>query len=474
MSFSINGFSTEILLCFLGFLLILIQSFFPSLKKIYVPLISLSLLFAFYLTIYKPKGNLLENIYILDSLSLFFQVGIIFSLIITILLAQGMLKRDGFERGEPYAFLIWSGLGMLLMVSTKNLILIFVSFELLSLSLYILTSFYKETTTAQEAGLKYFLLSSFASSISLFGMAFYYGTTGTIELSFQKPTLLLIFSIVLMSCGFLLKLSLVPFHSWAPDVYQGSPSYVTLFLSTVPKFATIYVLIRISFTFLPFLYPENKEGAIEILGVISILSMTLGNLIALVQRDLKRMLAFSGIAHMGYLFAGIIAFTELSLKSVLFYGFAYIIMTMGSFAVIGIFSRKEGEPSYLNDFKGIGFIHPFPSIVLTFCMASLAGIPPFQGFSAKFFLFYSLIEAKLYTLAIIAIINSIISIFYYVRVIYYLYMKEPEDEPTPSFINIYSGLGLLIILISLIYFGVFPNYIFERAIESVRVLFEGL
>lgn len=465
----IRALSTEIFLTFLGFLIILIQAFLPKIKKIFVPLILLSLIFSFYLTLEKPKGYFYYDIYYVNNFSLFFQFGIIFALFITILISQSLLKRDGLERGEVYSFILWASVGMFLMVSTDNLILIFVGFELLSLNLYLLTGYYKETQVAQEAALKYFLLSSFASAITLFGMAYYYGETGSLVLTTKTPTFLLIFSIALMSCGFLFKLSLFPFHFWAPDVYQGSPSYITLFLSTLPKFATLSVLIKIAYTFIPNLFLLYHQNAIKILGIIAILSMFIGNLIALVQKDLKRMLAFSGIAHMGYLFAGLIASTELSTKGVLFYGFAYVIMTMGGFAVLGLMGSSENEPRTLNDFKGLGFVYPFPAIVLTFSMASLAGIPPFQGFSAKFFLFYGLIDAKLYTLALIGIFNSIISIYYYVRVIYFLYMKEKESENIPYNSNLYSLLGLGIILISLIYFGAFPSYIFDRASKAVEV-----
>jgi len=463
-----KALSTEIFLTLLGFLIILIQSFIPKLKKIFVPLILISLLFSFYLTLEKPKGFFFYDIYYVNSFSLFFQIGIIFGLFITILISQSLLKKDGLERGEVYSFILWASVGMFLMVSTDNLILIFVSFELLSLNLYILTGYYKEIQVAQEAALKYFLLSSFASSITLFGMAFYFGETNSLILTSQTPTYLLIFSIALMSCGFLFKLSLFPFHFWAPDVYQGSPSYITLFLSTLPKFATISVLIKIFYTFLPNLFFLYQQNSIKVLSIISIFSMFIGNLIALVQKDLKRMLAFSGIAHMGYLFAGLIASSELATKSVLFYGFAYVVMAMGGFAVLGIIGGGENEPRHLNDYKGMGYVYPFPALVLTFSMASLAGIPPFQGFSAKFFLFYGLINSKLYFLAIIGILNSILSIYYYVRVIYFLYMKEKE-ETLPLNLNFYSLLGLSIIFVSLIYFGIFPEYIFERASRAMEV-----
>lgn len=465
----IEALSTEIFLTFLGFLIILIQSFIPKLKKIFVPLILISLLFSFYLTIEKPKGFFFYDIYYVNSFSLFFQIGILFGLFITILISQSLLIKDGLERGEVYSFMLWASVGMFLMASTDNLILIFVGFELLSLNLYILTGYYKETQVSQEAALKYFLLSSFASAITLFGMAFYFGETNSLTLASQTPTYLLIFSIVLMSSGFIFKLSLFPFHFWAPDVYQGSPSYITLFLSTLPKFATISVLIKIFYTFLPNLFFLYQENSVKVLSIIAIFSMFIGNLIALVQKDLKRMLAFSGIAHMGYLFAGLIASSDMATKSVLFYGFAYIIMTMGAFAVLGIIGGGENEPRLLNDYKGLGYVYPFPALVLTFSMASLAGIPPFQGFSAKFFLFYSLVDAKLYFLAIIGILNSILSIYYYVRVIYFLYMKEKE-EILPLNLNFYSLLGLAIILISLIYFGIFPQYIFERATKAVEAL----
>lgn len=465
----IRALSTEIFLTLTGFLIILIQAFIPKIRKIFVLLVLIVLLVSAYLTLEKPRGFFYFDIYYVNSFSLFFQVGIIFALFITILISQSLLRRDGLERGEVYSFILWASVGMFLMVSSDNLILIFVGFELLSLNLYILTGYYKETQVSQEAALKYFLLSSFASAITLFGMAYYYGETESLVLSSRTPTILLVFSIALMSCGFLFKLSLFPFHFWAPDVYQGSPSYITLFLSTLPKFATISVLIKIAYTFLPNLFLLYHQNTLKILAVISILSMFIGNLIALVQKDLKRMLAFSGIAHMGYLFAGLIASTELSTKSVLFYGFAYVIMTMGGFAVLGLVGSSENEPRTLNDFKGLGFVYPFPALVLTFSMASLAGIPPFQGFSAKFFLFYGLIDAKLYTLAIIGIFNSILSIYYYVRVIYYLYMKEEESQRAPLNLNLYSSIGLGIILISLILFGVFPSYLFERASRAVEV-----
>ena len=271
--------------------------------------------------------------------------------------------------------------------------------------------------------------------------------------------------VFLILSAFAFKMALFPVHAWAPDVYQGSPSPVTTFLSTLPKLAALVIFVKF-FTVLTGPVPA------QILTVVSILTMFVGNLVALAQRDVKRMLAYSGIAHMGYILIGVVAGTGDAYQAVFFYSIVYIVMTMTAFAIVGMMSANEAEPSFISQFSGLGFKYPFHALVLSVCLFSLTGIPPMAGFMAKFGLFKAGIDASLYKLVLIGIVNSIISIYYYIRVVYVMYMKQPDGE-TPITSDVRSVLGAWIALIFLLYVGIFPDSLMVVARNIAGSLFGG-
>jgi NADH-quinone oxidoreductase subunit N len=450
--------STELVLMAGGFLLLLLQAFAPRLKPLFAPAAILTFLGALAALTLKPSGLHLWGTWEVNGLTRFFTVFFLLGGALAVFFGAYVLRRDGMERGEHYALLLWGTVGMLLMVSTRHLLLIFVGLELLSVVLYLLVATYRRTEVAVEAALKYFLLGSFASAVTLFGMAWYFGMAGHLMLAPPPPPLpkLMGMAYVLLCAGFAFKMALVPFHAWAPDVYQGSPSSVTPWLATLPKMAALVVLVRILQTLPPPLF-------LGILAAAAVVTMFTGNLLAFVQQDTKRMLAWSGVAHMGYILIGLAAATPEATKSVFVYAVAYALTTLTAFAVLGALTRGEHEPHFISDLAGAGFRHPVPALVLTLCMASLAGIPPLVGFAGKFYLFYAAVEAGRTGLAVLGILNTILSLYFYIRVIYTLYMKPAPVEPLPDTTGgpYRVGLGLAGLLI--VFLGLAPAPLFEAA-----------
>jgi NADH-quinone oxidoreductase subunit N len=460
--------STEILLAAGGFLILLLQAFAPGFRRLFAPMAVLIFLGGLGLLARKPLGPAFYDTYEVSSLTYYFQAFFLLGGALAAVMGSTLLRRDSLERGEHYAFLLWGTVGMLLMVAARNWILVFLGLEILSVSLYILTAWYRDTAVAVEASLKYFLLGSFASAVTLFGMAYYFGLTSTLAIGAAPypPSRLYLCAVVLLAAGFAFKMALVPFHAWAPDVYQGSPSSVTLWLATLPKMAALVVFIRIFQPLPPYLF----QG---VLGTLAVLTMVTGNLLALVQEDVKRMLAYSGIAHMGYILIGIVAWSPESLKGVCIYAVAYAVTALTAFAVLGILTRGEQEPHFTSDLAGLGFVYPVPAFVLTLCLASLAGVPPLVGFAGKFFLFYGAVEGGQTALALVGILNSILSLYYYIRVIYTLYMKEPGKEPLAPVQSLSYSAGLVVLGFLILLLGLLPGGLYEAASRAAGVFLNG-
>jgi NADH-quinone oxidoreductase subunit N len=458
---NLHPISSELLLTCAGFLLLLLQAFAPSWKRLWAPATVVAFLGALGLLLRKPGGLSFFDTYEVSALTFYFQALFLLGGAFAALLGSAVLRRDGVERAEHYTFLLWGTVGMMLMVSSRNWILAFIGLEILSVALYVLTAFYRDTAVAVEAALKYFLLGSFASAITLFGMAYYFGLTSTLAIGvgIQPLPRLYLVAVVLLAAGFAFKMALVPLHAWAPDVYQGSPSSVTLWLATLPKMAALVLFLRV----LQPVAPSLTQG---VLGTVAVLTMVAGNFLALVQDDVKRMLAFSGVAHMGYILIGVTAFTPESLRAVFFYAAAYAVTALTAFAVLGLISRGEQEPHFLSDFAGLGFTHPVPAFVLTLCLASLAGIPPLVGFAGKFFLFYSAVAAGQMTLAVLGILNSILSVYYYIRVIYTLYMREPGREPVTPARSLSTTAGLILLGFLILLLGLLPGGLDEASSKA--------
>jgi len=406
-------------------------------------------------------------LFIIDKYSLFF-LGIIFisGLLVTFLSYDYIKQLQGI-REEYYIILFTSTLGAALLAVANHFILFFLGIETLTLSLYILIAFEKTKDSSIEAGIKYLVLASVSSAFLLFGMGLIYVTFGTMEFTsiiasmsyLEKLPPLFIYGFGMMLVGIGFKLALVPFHMWTPDVYQGAPAPVSSYIATISKGAVMAVFIRFFFNIKGF---ENQSIFIVISG-IAILSMFVGNLLAIRQKNIKRLLAYSSIANMGYLIIILLTGSDKGIQSAIFYLITYFITTIGAFGVISLLSTKDHEAEKLEDYKGLFWKKPWIAIVLTICLLSLAGIPITAGFIAKFYLILEGMKAGLMVLIFSMIINSVIGLYYYLRVITTMFSTADKAElPTLSFLG---NLTLAIITTGILVLGVYPGWLIDFIVK---------
>ena len=405
--------------------------------------------------------------YIVDHLSLFFICIFTISSALTILLSVEYNEREGIRAGEYYALILFCTVGMILLASSTDMIMIFLGIEIVSICLYVLAGIRRNDHRSNEAALKYFLLGAFATGFLLYGMTLVYGSTGSTNLFkiaevVQNPSAqsnpLLLMGLVLLVIGFGFKVASVPFHMWAPDVYQGAPTPVTAFMAVGPKAAAFAAFFRVFAE----AFPEMSPSWEILLSIIAVLSMFVGNLGAIMQTNIKRMLAFSSISHAGYILMAVIAKSSLGSSSMLFYMLTYAFMTFGIFGIIIIFGRKGEENLEIQNYSGLAYKHPVIALSMTIFLLSLGGLPPFAGFVAKFYLFSAAVQEGLLTLVIIAVLNSAISFYYYLKIVVFMYMKEPEAEFNISL----TPMTLFVILnrvLGTINLGIFPNAIITLA-----------
>lgn len=372
---------------------------------------------------------------------------------VTVLFSEGYLREKRIPFGEYYPLILWSAVGGMIMATTRDLLIVFLGLETLSISLYVLAGLSSKEKRSQESALKYFLLGAFASSFMLFGIALMYGATGTTHVSGISEVFasqagegalgkIAYAGLGLILIGFGFKAALVPFHMWTPDVYQGAPTSVTGFMAAGSKVAAFAALFRFLDSAVAL-----RETWIPILTVLAVITMTGGNLIALAQKDVKRILGYSSIAHAGYLLAAIVAWAtakdvggaQVGSGTLLFYLISYSVMTLGAFAVLTLSSRGGKEGTLLEDFYGLWRRAPFAAAMMIIFMASLAGIPPTGGFVGKFLIFKDLLDSHLGWLAIVLAVNSVISVFYYLKIVMAICVKEPELRPN-AFSKMNSGL----------------------------------
>jgi len=405
--------------------------------------------------------------YVVDHLSLFFICIFTISSALAILLSVEYNEREGIRAGEYYALILFCTVGMILLASSTDMIMIFLGIEIVSICLYVLAGIRRNDQRSNEAALKYFLLGAFATGFLLYGMTLVYGSTGSTNLfkiaefvknpSAQSNPLLMM-GLVLLVIGFGFKVASVPFHMWAPDVYQGAPTPVTAFMAVGPKAAAFAAFFRVFAD----AFPEMSSSWEMLLSIIAVLSMFVGNLGAIMQTNIKRMLAFSSISHAGYILMAIIAKNSLGSSSLLFYMLSYAFMTFGVFGIVIILGRKGEENLEIKNYSGLAYKHPVIALSMTIFLLSLGGLPPFAGFVAKFYLFSAAIQEGLLTLVIIAVLNSAISFYYYLKVVVFMYMKEPEAEFKISLTPI-TLFVILIGVIGTINLGIFPNSIITLA-----------
>lgn len=415
--------------------------------------------------------HLIEPLFIVDIYSLFFLGIIIFSALLVTLISYNYLKQLDGVREEYYIVLFTSTLGASLLAVANQFIIFFLGIETLSISLYILIAFQRSKATSIEAGIKYLILASVSSAFLLFGMALIYTASGTMQFNGIVLTLsknsqlspLIISGFAMMMVGIGFKLALVPFHMWTPDVYQGAPSPVTAYIATVSKGAVMAVLIRFFFITRGF---ENNYLFIVISG-IAILSMFTGNLLALRQNNIKRLLAYSSIANMGYLLIILLTGTNKGIQASIFYMISYFITTIGAFGVITLLSTCKNEAEKIEDYRGLFWKKPWVAIVFTLSLLSLAGIPLTAGFIAKFYVVFEGMKTGLLVLVFSLIINSVIGLYYYLRVI--TMMFSASDETILPALPLIGNITLLLIALSILILGIYPGWLIDIIMKFVTL-----
>ena len=411
-----------------------------------------------------------------DNFSLFVNLILVGVGILTVIFSSQTVDRDGIPAGEYYAIMLFAMVGMMLMGQATDLLVIFLALETMSIAVYILTGIRRDQQQSTEAAFKYFLLGAFASAFFLYGIAFLYGVTGSTNLDrigsviaaqsmSGNPMILL--GVGLLIVGFAFKVAAVPFHMWSPDVYEGAPAVVTGFMSTGVKAAAVAAFVRV---FLSSLEPMITDWA-PVLWVIAAATMILGTVVGVAQTSLKRMLAYSSVAHGGYLLAGLVAGNDVGKAAILFYLAAYALTNLGAFGVIALLGTRERANDDLRDYAGLFKSHPALAVLMTFFLLSLGGFPPTAGFIAKWYVFSATIGSGYYSLAIIGVLSSVVSVFFYLRIVVMMFMTDRDARPVPAPITTMAYVGLALSLAGVLYLGVLPTAIIDFAQASISTIF---
>ena len=477
----------EIVLTVGALLLLVADLLVPREKQTILAYVTLGVLAATALALYPVAGahvQVSKGLIAVDGFALFFKVIFLASAALTVLMSVRYLSVEGTRAGEYYFLVLCATLGMMFMAGGTDLITLFIGLETMAISFYILTGYLKPSRRSNEAAVKYFLLGAFSLGILLYGMSLMYGLSGTTNLRSIATALVgqekdprVVLAVILVVAGMGFKIAAVPFHMWAPDVYEGAPTPITAFLSVGSKAASFAMLLRIFVESLPAMRMSMGEGAAGgpavgwsmLFYVLAVVTMTVGNFAALTQSNLKRMLAYSSIAHAGYLLIGAVTGSARGVTAMLVYLFVYTFMQMGAFAVIVLMRRDDVVGDELKDLNGLYFRQPFAAIAMLLFMLSLGGIPPTAGFMGKFWLFSAAIESGYVWLAVIGVLNSAVSLYYYIRIVVFMWLKneptgsEPKQSPA-------LALAMGVAVVVTLFLGVYPRPLFEFAEASARTL----
>jgi NADH-quinone oxidoreductase subunit N len=429
------------------------------------------------ITAHSEPGFAFQGMLVVDGFATFFRVLVIAVAILTVLCSYQYLRREGADSGEYYALLMYSVVGQCVMAASNELIMMFIGLEISSIASYILAGYLREDRRANEAAIKYFLLGSFATAFLLYGVAWIYGITGSTNLEEIRGALtdlgpgpavvLVATSAALMFVGFAFKVSAWPFQVWAPDVYQGAPTPVTAFLSAGPKAAAFAIFLRVYMT----AFGPISERWEPLVWISALLTMIVGNFAALTQSNIKRLLAYSSIAHAGYVLVALTAHSEVGTAAAMFYLAAYALMNVGAFAVVAHFSRKGERYLEVHDLAGLGARQPATAALLSIFLLSLMGVPLTAGFFGKFYIFKAALEANLVWLTVLGLLNTAVAAYYYLRIIVVMYMHEPGEAtntlpPFPAGIKAAlwtSAAGTLVL-------GIFPSAVLDFAARSAALV----
>ncbi|MCO6465813.1 MAG: NADH-quinone oxidoreductase subunit N [Bradyrhizobiaceae bacterium] len=412
------------------------------------------------------SGTTFHNMIVVGGVAAYFDLLFCGTGVLAMLAAREYMERNGGGFDEFYTMLVSSIAGMMLMAHARNLLVLFVGVELMSISFYIMAGFLRDRIRSVESGLKYFLLGAFASGFLAYGMAMLYGATTSLDYSVilativagtsQFPVLLAV-GAVLIAVGLSFKIAAFPFHQWAPDVYEGAPTVVTSFMSTAGKAAAFSALIPLFTVLMPMVQGAAMTPTLQtMLAVISAVTMLVGNITAVVQTNIKRMLAYSSVAHAGYVLMGLVAGTANGHQAIIFYLTAYTFMQLGAFVVVGILENENDASLELDGYAGLSKRHPMLAAVMAMFMFSLAGIPPFAGFFGKYLLFYSAVESGFTWLTIIAVASSVISVWFYLGLVVKMYFQDSHDTQ-PSAQTGMAGLTVAICSVAIVVLGVLPG-----------------
>jgi NADH-quinone oxidoreductase subunit N len=411
-----------------------------------------------------------------DKFGLFVNMVLIGIGLLTVVFSSQTIERDRLPAGEYYAMMLFALVGMMLMAQATDLLVIFLALETMSIAVYVLTGMRKDQQQSTEAAFKYFLLGAFASSFFLYGIAFLYGVTGTTNIDRLSTTIaaqsmsgnpMILLGIGLLIVGFAFKIAAVPFHMWSPDAYEGAPTVVTGFMSTGVKAAAIAAFVRV---FLKGLDPMIADWA-PVLWWVAAATMVVGTVVGVAQTSLKRMLAYSSIAHGGYLLAGLVAGNDVGKASILFYLAAYSLTNLGAFGIIALLGSRERANDDLRDYAGLWHSHPGLTMLMTFFLLSLGGFPPTAGFIAKWYVFSAAIGSGYYGLAIIGFLSSVVSVFFYLRIVVMMYMTDRDARAVPPPISAVAMAGLVVAMIGVLYLGVLPSRVIDIAQASIGTIF---
>jgi NADH-quinone oxidoreductase subunit N len=469
---NLQAIMPSLVLCGFALILLMVCAFSPRGKTTLVSWLSIvALVITGLITLAgwnDPQAGFADSV-LLDNFATFFSMIFIVAAGLTILMSDDYLKREGYPVAEYYPLILITTAGAMWMASGTDLLTIFLGLEVLSVVLYVLAGYFRSQIRSNEAGLKYFFLGAFSTGFLLYGVALLYGVTGTTKIAGiaayvnQHPdttmNTMFIAGGLLLLIGFLFKVAAAPFHMWTPDVYQGAPTPVTAFMSAGPKAAAFAALMRVAVVSLDGLQFELSS----LFWLLAVLTMIVGNFIALRQQDLKRMLAYSSIAHAGYAMVGLVAWNEIGLSAILFYMLVYTFMNMGAFAVLILIGKKGENNLTLDGVAGLGYKRPILGIALCIFLFSLMGLPPTAGFTGKFYIFAGALKAGYVWLAILGVLNSAVSLYYYLRVMVQMYFKDAEEDFAWVSINMPTAVSIAISLVGVLYLGVLPGGLMQLA-----------
>lgn len=414
----------------------------------------------------------LAGTYVNDQMAVTLKLFVFLTTAGVLVYTRQYLAERGLYKGEFYVLVLFAVLGMMVMISAHSMLTIYLGLELLSLALYALVALQRDSSAAVEAAMKYFVLGALASGLLLYGMSMVYGATGSLDLSeisqhisgVKEKDLVLLLGAVFIIVGLAFKLGAVPFHMWVPDVYHGAPTAMTLFIGTAPKIAGFAMVMRLLVEGMGDMHFYWQDFLI----VLAVMSMIVGNVVAIAQTNIKRMLAYSTIAHMGFLFLGLLSGTAEGYSAAMFYTISYVIMGMASFGMIILLSRSGFEADNLSDFKGLNERSPWYAFIMLIVMLSMAGVPPALGFYAKLAVLEAVVNVGLIWLAVLAVIFSIVGAFYYLRIIKLMYFDKAEDtnpiEATPDMRAILSVNGVMILAL-----GIFPGGLMALCANAISI-----